>query len=203
MLLNLLTKVLLTLQPLNTLLTCYFKVKTSRTTQTRSHKPLSSHSMKQSSSSSKLPPGHSKPQPLTKPDSPVQHKISSMPGQPGRSSSSSSKHNSSLNKIVAGGRGDGHHGRSQSHGGRHQQLIEDQLRQQERERQRHHREQYKHQQEHQQQQQQIAIALMQQVQSMYAGYDRSSSMGSMSRSISRFSRESYTTSSSPWSNPQF
>jgi len=33
MLLNLLTKVLLTLQPLNTLLTCYFKVKTSRTTQ--------------------------------------------------------------------------------------------------------------------------------------------------------------------------
>ena len=151
--------------------------------QTRSHKPPSSHSMKQSSSSSKLPPGHSKPQPHTKPVSPVQHKISSLPGQPGRSSSSSSKHNSSLDKIVAGGRGDGHHGRSQSHGGRHQQLIEDQLRQQERERQRHHREQYKHQQEHQQQQQQIAIALMQQVQSMYAGYDRSSSMGSKSRSI--------------------
>ena len=98
--------------------------------------------MKHSSSSSKLPPGHSKPQPHTKPDSPVQHKSSSMPGQPGRSSSSSSKHNSSLDKIVAGDRGDGHHGRSQSHGGSHQQLTEDQLRQQQRER--HHREQYKH-----------------------------------------------------------
>jgi len=135
---------------------------------TSSHKPPSSHSMKQSSSSSKLPPGHGQPQPHTKPGPPVQHKSSSMPGQPGRSSSSSSKHNSSLDKIVAGGRGDGHHGRSQSHGGSHQQLTEDQLRQQQRER--HHREQYKHQQQQQQQQQ---------GQNMYAGYGRSSSSSSL------------------------